>query len=341
MKDRKNDSQPIGDPFASEESWLSDISPKDESHKGDKTPGERKMEPRSSKSRSRLFRVLAAIGVSAAICAMPIFFQAEKQSRPTAPVFNALNSNAIPDELELKKTDDGRYIFVVNSRRTGKGDSSVLQSQITVYDTKTKGAPRLIWQSATEELYGVHITFPCDWTYHGEQVALVTRQAGAAAEVADVIRLDDGKVSPVERWQADRFELANLDSRPDSVLILHERLLSMVDVPRVFTWYGSENNSLVDCSKKMPKYFAKLLQEFDREHAAEPQLGTNAEYGRALMLSLADRKGEAVQLLKRLLPQARNEEDPDLLRNIEGTLNDLMNYMNVARRSHSVTLLNP
>ncbi len=315
----------IGDPFATEETWLSDISPSaDVCSVSDDDCNPQDGRSHSMNRRKGLGRMLAAIGIAAAICAVPLVMSQKHSSLPTVPpepVLSNLYWNGVPDELVLKKSDDGRYIFATTSKRTAQG---ALQSQILVYDTKQSGSPRLISQSQTEELYGVRIEFPNDWQYHGQPVALVIRQAGAAAEVADVVRLDDGKVKPIERWYGDRFEVANFDSRSDSVLILHQRTSSIVDVPLIFTWSGAEAETLSQTSEKFPEYYRKVLAELD-EPALKEFPGTNYQYGKAQLMSFAGQKQEAKRLLERLLREGRSEGDPEIMQNIKSTLKSLAN----------------
>jgi hypothetical protein len=224
------------------------------------------------------------------------------KSLKSVPVYAAKLIPAKPNELVSAEIGKGRYIVVAYSRRKGKGENAPLESDVLVFEKKS-GLPKLIWRAGTkEELYEPVIYSPLEWKMQGQPLVVVTRQAGAAATVADVISFNDkGAVKQVNRTYAERIDISKVEKSGAPQMVVYERgETTSTYVPKVFNWTG---NQFSNDSKKYPEFFANYLEELNYKTMLDPDYPIQDREQIVQMLSLAGRKDEAKAVLVDLLKE--------------------------------------
>ncbi len=208
-----------------------------------------------------------------------------------------------PNDLIRVDTDRGRFSVLVYSKRKGTKVDSPLESDIFVFD-KHMRLPKLVWKGETkEELYEPAIFAPTEWNMHGHPVIAVTRQAGAAATVADIITFTGkGGVKAVSRMVADRIDIARLNPTDPPLLIVYERAEgSAMYVPKLMRWTGAD---FQDSSNSYPEFYSQFLEDLSYKSVLDPENSILDRECIARLLRLAGRKDEAKAVLVDLLKEA-------------------------------------
>jgi hypothetical protein len=135
----------------------------------------------------------------------------------------------------------GKYKLVVwcQAKYTAEHTVEGWRSKIELFSVEANGHATEIWQSEDEELYEPRISVVPEWKCHGQQVFLVRRQAGAAAELVDPVWVQNGVVHKLPEVLADYFEIKQLPSdAPKTQLIGYSRFPESFEVPKLYEWNG-------------------------------------------------------------------------------------------------------
>jgi hypothetical protein len=135
----------------------------------------------------------------------------------------------------------GKYKLVVWSQAKYTPEHTVegWRSKIELFSVEANAPATEIWQSEEEELYEPRISVVPEWKCHGQQVFLVRRQAGAAAELLDPVWIENGVVHKLPQVLADYFEIKQLPSdAPKTQLVGYSRFPESFEVPRLYEWNG-------------------------------------------------------------------------------------------------------
>lgn len=237
-----------------------------------------------------------AIGAEEAGTLVPV-----SKKLSVVPVYARKLVPTAPDDLVCVDIDSNRYSILVYSKRKAKDQG--LESDILVFDHR-QNPPQLIYKAGmNEELYDPTIFSPPQWKSGGHPVIAITRQAGAAAAVTDLITFTNaGKVKELSRLVADRSDITTLKGAASPRLVLYQRADdSAMYLPKVMKWTGTD---FEDSSAEHPEFYANFLEELSYKEMLDPENSIIDREVIARLLKLAGRREEAKALLVELLKEA-------------------------------------
>lgn len=209
---------------------------------------------------------------------------------------------------DLDKT--GEHKLVAWAQWAKKPLFEGFRSRIELIEAKPGTAARSIWQSKEEQLYEPRIKVVPDWTCQGHQLYVVLRQAGAAAELADLLWFDDGAIHQLPTMEGDFFEIGKLGTDDEHQLICHARPGPQgLDIPEIYLWNGEK---FVAHSREFPSFYYKLAKK-NSDILNDKDVAVCNLYGQSVLLERSGRTKEALALLKRIRKDIANSDDPALI----------------------------
>ena len=220
-----------------------------------------------------------------AIQAQPLFKESSRQES---------------DKQESGKQEPGKSVpWVVVVACAGPAGASASPEPcsrlygVTQHPDGTWGGPHAL--GASEPLYNPRMIPACEGPSAPSQAAqscvpavLVLRQAGAAAELLDVVGTRWFGLKRLDRVEAERFEW---DARAH-VWVAHARAL-VLDVPRLLRWQGGR---FQDVSQSSPEWYRTHLPN----EATADGLGVEARLDGANWKRLAGDRAGACEVLRQL-----------------------------------------